>query len=487
MNSPNYISYKDTAARVIEKNGLYYRYIFTEYQREYDHLMQSGLYEKLNDKGLIIEHKELNESQRTNFEIDIVGNKDNVYCIIQPTQIAFQSYPFEWSYTQWQKAIISYLKINQIALQFGMILKDATPHNFYLNSGKAILLDTSSFSFFNEGDPWIAYRQFCSEFLSPIALMHYNGQKWSRITNVHLRGLPLNFVSKQLPYKSWFNTTVLLHIHMHAKYANAEGATNKKNDQKDKVNSTNGIQTKIEQKHYKGFSIEKLNYIFSTMLNTLTKWEKPYEFEKHWSTYYKKDIESEMYLENKEIIIKKWLERTQPNSVVDIGANTGRFSFIAANYSKRIIAIESDDICVDIMEAKIHKENSSNINVLMQELAETTPNLGVVEKEIKSIFTRAQSEMALALALEHHLHISNQISFSQIAEMFSLFSKRYLITEFVPANDEKVRILVKDRNVSLNEYTIENFTIALSKYYKIIEQTEIMGSKRTIMLLEKII
>ena len=55
--------------------------------------------------------------------------------------------------------------------------------------------------------------------------MHYNGQKWSRITKTHLRGLPLNFVSKQLPLKSWFNPTALLPIHLHSKYANAKGAT----------------------------------------------------------------------------------------------------------------------------------------------------------------------------------------------------------------------------------------------------------------------
>ena len=202
MTSPNYISYKDSAARVLQKDGLFYRVLFKEYQLEYDHLMQSGLYTALQTKGLIIFHKELSQAERANLEEVSRPNTDDVYCLLKPAQIEFQSYPFEWSYTQWRKAIIAYLSINQIALNYGMILKDATPYNFYLEGGKAILLDTSSFSFFKGGEPWIAYRQFCAEFLSPIALMHYNGQKWSRITKTHLRGLPLNFVSKQLPLKS---------------------------------------------------------------------------------------------------------------------------------------------------------------------------------------------------------------------------------------------------------------------------------------------
>ena len=212
MTSPNYISYKDSAARVVQKDGLFYRLLFKEYQLEYDHLMQSGLYSKLQLKGLLIAHEEVPNSTVTNHD-------QSVYKTLKPAQIQFQSYPFEWSYTQWRKAILAYLKINHIALKYGMVLKDATPYNFYLIGGKAVMLDTSSFIFFKKNDSWIAYRQFCEEFLSPIVLMHYNGSNWSKLTMANLRGMPLNFVSKQLPIKSWFNLTTLLHIHLHSKYS----------------------------------------------------------------------------------------------------------------------------------------------------------------------------------------------------------------------------------------------------------------------------
>ncbi|MEI6586878.1 MAG: hypothetical protein WCL56_12375 [Sediminibacterium sp.] len=429
--------------------------------------MQSGLYNELQTKGLMIAHEEISKTE-------ISSNTGDVYCLIQPKQIAFQSYPFEWSYTQWRKAIIAYISINQIALKYGMILKDATPYNFYLEGGKAILLDTSSFSFFTEGEPWIAYRQFCAEFLSPLALMHYNGQKWSRITRTHLRGLPLNFISKQLPLKSWFNSTALLHIHLHAKYANAEGAT-----------AEAKLQLNQEVKK-EGFSNEKLASLMGMLLNTVNKWKKPYQFEKHWSEYYEQDIASEKYLVHKEEIVKKWLEQTQPLSVVDLGANTGRFSFLAASFTKRVVALESDDICVDIMERQIKKQKLTHVNVLMQELAETSPHLGVNEKEISSIFTRAKSEMVMALAVEHHLHITNLISLSQIAEMFALFSSKYLITEFIPANDSKVQLLIKNRNKDLRTYTIEAYKTALEKYFNIIETTKLDGSERILILLQKL-
>mgnify|MGYP000197153313 FL=1 len=56
---PNNISYRDTAARVVKKESGYYRYIFHEYKAEYDHLMESGLYQELTQKELLIEHQEI--------------------------------------------------------------------------------------------------------------------------------------------------------------------------------------------------------------------------------------------------------------------------------------------------------------------------------------------------------------------------------------------------------------------------------------------
>jgi hypothetical protein len=163
MIEPNYKSYRDSSARVVAKENGYYRYIFSEYKAEYDHVMQSGLYEELTQKKLLIEHQ----------EVTIDDSDPRIYKLLCPTQIPFQSYPFEWTYTQWRKAILAYLKINHISLKYGMVLKDATPYNFYLNGGKAVMFDTSSFMFFKDNDNWIAYRQFCEEFLSPFVLMHY--------------------------------------------------------------------------------------------------------------------------------------------------------------------------------------------------------------------------------------------------------------------------------------------------------------------------
>jgi len=467
MNQANYISYKDSAARVVLQEGVYYRYIFNEYKKEYHNLMQSGLYEALSSKGYLISHS----------EIDYEGGDTNVYKLLVPEQILFQSYPFCWSYTQWRKAIITYLEINKIALKYGMILKDATPFNFYFKEGRAILLDTSSFEFFKEGAPWLAYKQFCTEFLSPIALMHYNGQIWSGMVKANLKGLPLNFVSKQLPLKSWFNLTCLLHIHMHAKYANTEASVQEENTRKSKVQE--------------GFTKEKLLSLLDMILSTAKNWKQAYNIDKHWQGYYKNDIESPIYLNQKEEIIKNWLKDVKPKTVIDLGANTGRFSLLAAKEVQQVIALESDYNCVDAIEIAIDEGKVKNIVVQQMDLSETTPSFGVLEKEYSSIFKRLSNihlspSLVMALAIVHHLHISNFLSFAQIAELLAKFNSKYLIVEFVPIQDSKVQLLIKNKQKDFSPYTQENFIAALLQYFRLMEIKKIEGSDRELLLLEKL-
>lgn len=453
---PNNISYRDTAARVVKKESGFYRYIFHEYKAEYEHLIQSGLYKELRQKGLLIEHK----------EIEIDTDDPKVFKLLCPTQIPFQSYPFEWSYTQWRKAILAYLEINIIALKYGMILKDATPYNFYLTGGKAIMFDTSSFMFFKENDKWIGYRQFCEEFLSQIALMHYNGGEWCKLTMANLRGMPLSFVSKQLPIKSWFNLTTLLHIHLHSKY------------------SGNNESKEIENKKSKGFTLEKIKSLHKMIFNTISTWKKSHQYTNHWSTYYENDIESQEYLNDKEATIRKWLENIKPKSVLDLGANTGKFSFIAAEYAERVISLEGDENCVDEIEDKISIKNS-NVYTLLGNVAEPSPTIGFLNSGTESIYKKGGgSDVVLSLALVHHLHISNRLNFEQICLIFVKFSSKYLIVEFIPIADIKVQILIKDKSINLTNYSEVHFTKALSKWFLIKEAISLKDSCRRLFLLE---
>ena len=456
MTGPNYYSYRDTDARAVKKKDGWYRYIFNAYKDEYEHLMKSGLYRELVEKDLLISHK----------EVEVDADDPKVYKLIRPVQIQFQSYPFEWSYTQWRKSILAFLDINLIALKYGMILKDATPFNFYLTNGKSFLLDTSSFMFFKKNDFWLAYRQFCGEFLSPFALMHFNGPQWARITQAHLRGLPLDFVSKQLSWTTWLNPTCFFHIHLHSKYGNNDELATRK-------------------KPSTGFDVEKLSSLLTMLRSTVLSWDKPYRFKPQWSNYYESAIESAYYLISKEEVFTEWLLQTNPKTVIDLGANTGKFSRLAAKHADYVIALEKDGNCVDVFEREIENDDLRNITALTGDLAATTPDLGVLNREFPSIYVRGKSEMVLGLALVHHLCLTANISLNQVAELFAQFATKFAVIEFIPKEDTKVIALLKNKKDIFSGYNEANFISIFSIYFELLKVEQLSGSKRKLFLWKK--
>ncbi len=457
MIEPNYLSFRDPDALVIKKDGLYFRYLMLSYKAEYDHLMQSGLYQKLIDQGLMIAHEEV--------AVDSIDT--NIYKQIFPQQISFQSYPFEWSFSQWKKAILSFLTINRIALQHGMILKDATPYNFFLQKGKAVLLDTSSFQFFKENDVWIAYRQFCEEFLGPLALMKYNGARWAKLLSSHIHGLPLDFISKQLSLKSKFNLTCLIHIHLHKRFH----ATQSKS------------QNKKPEQH--GFSTAKLLNMLELMESGIGSWETAYPYEHHWVTYYEEDIESPAYLADKESKITEWLNETKPKTVLDLGANTGLFSFMAAKNAERVVAVEFDEVCVDKIESTIQNEGITNITALVADISESTGGLGILNREYTPLVQRGESTMVMGLALIHHLCITKYFDLAHIAELFATLSKQYVIIEFIPKEDPKVQLLLANRKDVFENYREEIFLKEFSEKFTLIGNHGFSNSLRKIFLFRK--
>jgi len=457
MIDVNNISYRDSAARVVKRGHTYSRYIFNEYKKEYDHLMDSGLYLELIECGLLIKHK----------EIALDSDDPNVYKLLYPEQIPFQAYPFEWTYSQWRKAILSYLKINNIALKYGMILKDASPFNFYLIGGKAVMFDTSSFIFFKENDNWIAYRQFCEEFLSPVALMYYNGADWSKLTIANIRGMQLDFVSKQLPLKSWFNLTVLLNVHLHSKFIG-----------KNKLE----VQSKVKKA---GFTLSKIKVLLKIIYDCINGWRIPYYSRDHWFKYYENDIESHEYLVDKEIIIRNWLAKTRPRTILDLGANTGKFSFIAAEYTEKVIALESVQKCIDEIENNIYIKNTDKIFTVLGNVAEPVPGLGLFNGETEDIYKRCNSELVMGLGLIHHLFITNKLNYKQIVDLFIKFTSKYLIVEFINLNDSKLQLIAFNSNFDLSNYNIDLFFNVLIEHFIILEQRQLLDSERIILFLEK--
>jgi len=349
-----------------------------------------------------------------------------------------------------------------------MILKDSSPFNFTFINHRCLMIDTSSFDFFEEPSSWNAYLQFCEEILSPFALMHFNSSIWGRLTQSYLTGLPLEFVSKELSWRSHFNLTCLMHIHWHAKF--------KYKKEKEISNS------KITKK---GFSKEQLKNLWEQIFTNIQSWDNKELKNRNWDEYYDHQIESILYLEEKEKVISEWLLELKPEITIDLGANTGKFSFIAAKYSKNVFALESDIICVDQIFEKTRKLPSNNITVIAADIVEPSPALGWANAEKPALSKRLKGDMLLSLALIHHLSIGRNVPLNFIAAEFSNITSNYAIVEFIPKTDKQLKSLLESKEDIYYNYSEEFFTETFLKYFKLIKVYSFQDSARKLFLWQK--
>ena len=200
-------SFRDPSGFLFTTDASLYRQVNQSYQQDFDHLMNSGLYNELVKAGLLISHQEV--------DID-PADPQSCYKVLQPEEIEFISYPYEWCFSQLKDAALATLKIQKIALDYDMSLKDCSAYNIQFYSSRPLLIDTLSFERYNEGKPWDAYRQFCQHFLAPLSLMAYTDIRLSQLLRVYIDGIPLDLASRLLPSRARFNLSLLMHIYMHA-------------------------------------------------------------------------------------------------------------------------------------------------------------------------------------------------------------------------------------------------------------------------------
>ena len=446
-------SFRDKSGFVFQTEGVFYRNVDNTYKEQYDFLMQSGLYEALVKKHWLIEHEEVKIEKYIS---------DTVYKIIRPQQIDFISYPYSWSFSMLKDAALLTLRILKVALEHGMILKDASAYNIQFLGCQPVFIDTLSFEIYKEGKPWQAYGQFCRHFLAPLALMSQVDISLNKLLITHLDGIPIPLASKLLPFKTRFNLGLYLHLHLHAKTQTAY--------QDKKIDTA---KNKVSKK-----TIENLAENLTTTITALKYVPKGTE----WSEYYNKDV-GDTYLDNKKTIIKGFLNQIQPKKVLDLGANDGTFSRLASEFAPNIYSFDIDPACVEHNYLSLKKEKNKNIIPLLVDATNPEPSIGWDNEERPRLWDRVKPDTIMALALIHHLCISNNLPFSYLAQFFASHCE-YLIIEWVPKEDEKVQRLLQNREDIFDDYTIDTFRTNFEKYYEIIETVKVLPTSRILFLMK---
>ncbi len=451
MNKLN-ASFRDPAGFIFTSSqGEILRQINIIGAEEFDLMHDSGLYDSLVKKNFLIQHQEV----------------ENVYAdaykTIKPERLPFISYPYEWSFGQLKDAALLTLYIQKAALKKGMSLKDASAYNVQFVNGKPVFIDTLSFEVYEEGKPWVAYKQFCQHFLAPIALASMTDIRTLDLLSANIDGIPLDLASALLPRKSKFKFSLATHIHWHAK-----------TQQKYAGKQTN-------QKAGKGVSKMAMLGLIDNLVNAVKslKWN-PKGTE--WGEYYTFTNYSDSSFDEKKNLVAAFIDEAKPSTVWDLGANDGTFSSIAALKGIETVAFDIDPIAV---EKNYRRVKQDNIPMLPLQLDLTNPSTGIgwAHEERDSLEQRGKADVVMALAIIHHIAISNNVPLEKVADYLSRLGN-HIIIEFVPKEDSQVKILLATREDIFLSYHIDGFEKAFTQFFDIVKKEQVGDSLRTLYLLK---
>jgi hypothetical protein len=448
-------SYRDPSGFVFTKDTILYRQVNIGFKDHFDHFITTGCYDHFVNAGWLVKHAEVNKN--------LTGDS-RWYKTLAPEIIPFISYSAEWSFDMLKDAALLTLQLAKESIRFGCVLKDATPFNIQWKGHKPVFIDTLSFEKYNPAEPWIAYRQFCECFLSPLLLMHYTKQPLLGLQTAYPEGIPLAVTKSLLPWRSRFSFYTYLHIHLHAKISGKQPAT--------------GKQQKII------FSEKKMLQLISSLESLVSslQWKGG---KTTWGDYYTEAAQREDYLQQKKGLITSWVnELPVLASCLDIGGNEGEFSKILAAKQTLTITADFDHSAINNLYNNLKGKQAGNIHPLLLDISNPTPATGFNNAERDSFIDRTRVDLVLALALIHHLCIGKNISFEMVASFFSKLTD-YLLIEFVPKTDEKVQYMLSQKKDIYDNYTEADFTSGFKKYFSILKKEKAGNSGRTLFLMKK--
>ena len=383
-------------------------------------------------------------------------------------KIQFVSYAYEWVPEMLLAAAELTLNLVKRLHADGWDLKDASAHNVVFDGTLPIFIDLTSIIERKSAPYWWPKGQFERHFILPLIAYVYRALPPDRIHFFKNDGLDPYSLSGLLGIQKWITKLGLKHCAIPLLLTTY--ISSKKLNRSTKSHDMNAQASDVA-----------LAWHFRSLAKSLrtirTKLPAP---ESNWLNYtcarehYKNDSLSE-----KLQIVVDWLKILRPATVLDLGANTGEFSLIAAVNGARVISFENDIDSARLAYANA-QELKSDCQIFLQDLGNPSPPMGWRQVERKSIDQRLDGEIdcVFALAILHHWLVSSGIPLDEVLAQLSNWTQSYLIIEYIPPTDEMFLFLCEQRRIDFSWLNSTEFESKLEIYFNIINISQLKKSGR---------
>lgn len=476
MTASRHTSFRDPAGQLRVFGTDLIRSIKSEFADEYHRLLDAPWLHELMQTGDLVATERLNDEDTACILLTTACERHSVgYGLyLRHERIPFASFPTEWPLEMLCAAADLTLRICTTALRHSVGLKDATPYNVLFRGPRPVFVDLLSFENRLPQDPtWLACGQFVRSFQLPALLDSYCGIPchttfWSQRDGIEPEEVYrlLSSVSRWLPpFLGPVTLPVLL-----SSFANRQGS--RLYDRK-MTSSVDRATFMLES---------QLKRLHKSLRLAVTRRKK----HSAWLTYCNNCTYDDKAFAQKSACVERWLFQHTPERVLDVGCNTGVFSFIAAQSGAEVVAIDSDPTVVGSLWSAAQKEQA-DILPLVINLSRPTPALGWCNAETPSFLERAKGHFnaVLMLAVVHHLLVTEGIPIDEIFALAADLTRTYLIIEFVGPDDTQFKRLVRGRDYLYLGFSRDTFEKASRNHFVVLECEQVGESGRWLYLMSK--
>ncbi len=422
----------DPVGRIFSYQDRIFRTIQCKKSEElYRELLQQSYFSLLCEKGLI--------DSWISDDIGLPG----IDLILEHKKLAFPVHPAEMTILSIWTSVKMLVTLEQALIERDLQLKDSHPWNLMFDEGKPVYIDFGSvvrLSQFCTG--W--YEELKRFYLIPLWIHKVYGEKLSQeYRREHLKGFGQLFISKHL------------------------------------INDCHFPQP-IKPASDKATIFQLLNEI-EVWLDSFSLKAEPQK----WSQYQQSGDTSDPLIpvSDKHKFVYQMLVNLKPKTVLDMAANKGFYSEVAARLGAVVICFDNEEFNVDACN-ELAKTKNLNITSVLLDFLHPNPasGLGLL---FPDSFSRFNADCIMALGIIHHICIGLGIPLSTFVHILLSYKPSSIIIEFVSDNDVHVLQWKKNapRDYSLSGM-IDMFT---SAGYKLIADMPLNhdGVDRTMLAFHK--
>jgi SAM-dependent methyltransferase len=471
---PAHRSFRDPAGTLYRFPDHILRSVQPAYVKDLEDFLATSAARDAIDDGRLVRSVRVSPSEYPELDASLIQGQVQGQSLWEHERIPFPSFPYEWPPEMLHAAASLTLDLAEAALEEGFGLKDATPYNILFRGARPVFVDVLSFE---RRDPldstWMAYAQFVRTFLLPLMANRYFGMPLDQILTGQRDGIEPETMYRWAGF--WrrlvppFLGLVTIPKWMGGNKSGTAPAYRRK------------PAGSPEQARF------VLSGLFRNCRKQLNSLSPAAAKESNWSGYLdRKSLYSPAQLKQKEVFVQAALDLARPQTVLDVGANEGRFSVLAARSGAAVVAIDSDPT---VMGTAWRASSGEKLDVLplVVDLTRPTPAVGWRNQECASFLERARGgfDLVMMLAVVHHMLVTERVPLENLLELADELSREYVLIEFVAPQDPMFQRIVRGRDELYCHISPAWFEAAALSRFELVRSTRIDGLNRWLYLFRR--